>query len=79
LSSDLVNKQQDALEKVRQALIGNGWVNEVKSGEEAHYQVAVGRNGEYEICIGMPIANLPCHTEIKESLAKKILKSLNAE
>jgi hypothetical protein len=54
----LVNKQVEALAKVRQALVGNGWVVEVKESEEAHYQVAVGKEGEYEICIGMPIKNL---------------------
>lgn len=58
LPVNLVNKQTEALEKVRQALAGNGWVVEVEEGEEAHYQVAVGKNGEYEICIGMPIKNL---------------------
>jgi uncharacterized cupredoxin-like copper-binding protein len=54
----LVEKQVEALAKVRQALIGNGWVVEVGEGEEAHFQVAVGKEGEYEICIGMPIKNL---------------------
>jgi hypothetical protein len=58
LPADLVNKQTTALERVRQALTGNGWVVEVKDGEEGHYQVAVGRDGAYEICIGMPIKNL---------------------
>ncbi len=58
LPADLVNKQTTALEKVRQALTGNGQVVEVKDGEEGHYQVAVGRDGAYEICIGMPIKNL---------------------
>jgi hypothetical protein len=55
---ELVNQQQQALETVRQALTGNGWVVEVKPNQEAHYQVAVGRNGEYEICVGMPLKNL---------------------
>lgn len=53
-----VNQQSKALEAVRQALTGNGWVVEVKEGESAHYQVAVGREGEYEINIGTPIQNL---------------------
>lgn len=41
-------------------MAGNGWVVEVQPGDnqEAHYQVAVGRNGEYEISIGTPIKNL---------------------
>ena len=58
LPADLVDKQTTALEKVRQALTGNGQVIEVKDGEEGNYQVAVGRDGAYEICIGMPIKNL---------------------
>jgi len=58
LPSNLINQQTEALEAVRQALTGNGWVVEVKEGESAHYQVAVGREGEYEINIGSPIQNL---------------------
>ncbi|SKB11125.1 Caspase family protein (fragment) [Planktothrix sp. PCC 11201] len=60
LPSELVEKQQPALEAVRQALKDNGWVIELEPNDdqEAHYQVAVGRNGEYEICSGMPIKNL---------------------
>ena len=57
-TQDLVNQQKAALETVRQALAGNGWVVEVQGDEEAHYQVAIGQQGEYEICIGMPISNL---------------------
>ena len=53
-----MNQQKDALDKVQQALAENGWVVEVQGEEEAHYQVAIGRQGEYEICIGMPIKNL---------------------
>jgi len=54
----LVDQQAAALLALRQALAGNGWVVEVQGDEEAHYQVAVGKSGEYEICIGMPLANL---------------------
>lgn len=57
-TQDLVDKQKDALNAVRQALAGNGWIIEVQEDEEAHYQVAIGKSGEYEICIGMPIENL---------------------
>ena len=57
-TQELVNQQKDALDKVRQALAENGWVIEVQGEEESHYQVAIGRQGEYEICIGMPIKNL---------------------
>lgn len=58
LPPDLVKKQNQALEAVRQALAGNGWVVEVKDGEESDYQVTVGKQGEYEVCIGMPLTNL---------------------
>ncbi len=77
LPSDLVNKQTEALDKVRQTLVDNGWLIEVRSGEEAHYQVAVGRNGEYEICIGMPIANLRPPLMINDSQApEEVVKRL---
>ncbi|MEH2361530.1 caspase family protein [Nostoc sp.] len=58
LPPNLVNRQKEALEAVQQALAGNAWVVEVKEGESAHYQVAVGRESEYEINIGTPIQNL---------------------
>jgi hypothetical protein len=58
LPSHLAKKQAEALAKVRQALVGNGWVKEVGKGEDAHFQVAIGKEGEYEICMGMPINNL---------------------
>lgn len=71
LPADLVSKQTAALEKVRQALAGNGWLVEVKDGEEAHYQVAVGRDGAYEICMGMPIKNLRPALSIADPEAPK--------
>jgi hypothetical protein len=58
LPSHLVEKQGKALAKVRQALVGNGWLVEVGEGEDAHFQVAVDKEGNYEICLGMPIQNL---------------------
>ncbi|MEG4283797.1 caspase family protein [Microcoleus sp. A006_D1] len=60
LPAELVDKQQEALEKVRQALAGNGWVVEVKASdkEKSHYQVAIGRDGEYEISSETPLKNL---------------------
>ena len=77
LPADLVPKQTVALKKVRQALVDNGWVVEVKGGEEAHYQVAVGRDGTYEICIGMPIKNLRPALRIEDpEAAKKVVARL---
>lgn len=69
LPSQLVQRQAEALEAVRQALAGNGWVLEVKEGESAHYQVAVGRDGAYEINIGTPIQNLRPPLSIDDSTA----------
>lgn len=77
LPSELVNQQTAALEKVRQALKGNGWVVEIKEREEAHYQVAVGRDGEYEISIGTPLENLRPKLMINDSeAAKKVVERL---
>ena len=58
LPANLISRQAEALEKVRQALAGNGWAVEMKQGEADRYQVAVGRSGEYEICAGSVIENL---------------------
>ena len=77
LPSELVNQQTAALEKVRQVMKENGWVVEVKEGEEAHYQLAVGRDGEYEISIGMPLENLRPKLPINDSEApKKVVERL---
>ena len=58
LPPPLIDRQAAALEAVRQALAGNGWVVEMQPGEADRYQVAVGRSGEYEICTQSVIANL---------------------
>ena len=58
LPPHLVTRQTKALDQVRQALAGNGWVVEEQAGESALYQVAIDREGNYEICRGMPIPNL---------------------
>ncbi|MEB3357709.1 MAG: caspase family protein [Synechococcales bacterium] len=76
-TQELVDAQKQALAAVRQALTENGWVTEVEEGEEGHYQVAVGRNGEYEICIGLPLENLnpPLQTGHPDS-PKEVVKRL---
>lgn len=58
LPSHLVDRQQQALDQVRQALAGNGWVVEEQAGESALYQVAIDRAGNYEICKNIPLPNL---------------------
>lgn len=52
--------QKAALEAVKEALKGIGWVEIAQEGEAADYQVALNKNGEYEIWdrAGKPIANL---------------------
>lgn len=71
LPAEFMPQQSQALEAVRQALTGNGWVVEVKEGESAHYQVAIGREGEYEINIGSPIQNLRPLLMINDATAPK--------
>ncbi|MGP1385369.1 MAG: caspase family protein [Thainema sp.] len=58
LPANLVHRQQDALDRVRQALMNNGWIKEEKGEEIALYQVAIDRKGNYEICKAIPISNL---------------------
>ena len=77
LPAELVDRQTAALEKVRQALEGNGWVTEAKENEESYYQVAVAKDGTYEICIGMPIKNLRPALSIDDPDApKKVIDRL---
>ena len=77
LPAELVDRQTPALAKVREALIGNGWVVEAKENEAAYYQVAVAKDGTYEICIGMPIANLRPALNIEDpNAAKKVVDRL---
>jgi Caspase domain len=72
LPSTLVSQQASALESVRQALRGNGWVVEVKEDESALYQVAIDREGYYEICQnGRPIPNLRPLLSIEDATAAK--------
>lgn len=67
----LVDQQKEALDTVRQALAGNGRVIEAQPGEAEHYQVALGKHGEYEICMGMPIRNLNPPLIIEDSAAPR--------
>lgn len=66
-----VDRQAEALDKVRQALAGNGWVVEEKEGESALYQVAIDREGNYELCKSIPIANLRPLLSIDDPMAPK--------
>jgi len=71
LPSNLVDRQKEALDKVRQALVGNGWVVEEQEGESALYQVALDRAGHYEICKNMPLPNLRPLLSIDDPAAPK--------
>jgi hypothetical protein len=72
LPASLVEQQIEALDRVRQALASNGWVVEVQEGESATYQVAIDREGNYEICQnGMPIPNLRPLLAITDATAPK--------
>ncbi|WP_088892426.1 caspase family protein [Leptolyngbya ohadii] len=70
----LVDQQEKAIAAVQQALKENGWVVEVKEGE--HYQVAVGRNGEYEISTGMPLNSLKAPKIDQPNAVKEVVERL---
>lgn len=61
-----VTAQKDALEPIKQALAGNGWVELAEDvattddDEGVAYQVVANKNGEYEICdrTGSPYKNM---------------------
>jgi hypothetical protein len=59
LSQELADQQASALAAVRIAMEKNGWVTEVQDEQEnGQYQVAVDRDGAYEISLLTPIKNL---------------------
>jgi hypothetical protein len=70
LPAELVDKQGQILDKIRQALSNNeakGWLQESQGEEKGDYQVAVGRKREYEICIGKPLTNLGSPLNINDA------------
>ena len=67
LPAELVNKQGEALEKIRQALADNAWLQEVQGEERGDYQVAIDAEGKYEICIGKPLTNLGTPLNINDA------------
>lgn len=58
LPARLASDQATAMELVSQALSNNGWVFEVEGEQADFFQVAVGRQGEYEISMGTVLKNL---------------------
>lgn len=80
LSPEIYLLQEEALEAVKNALKGNGWVEATEeSEEEIRYQVAVNERGEYEICdlSGQPLPNLHPPLKINEpNSANKLVNRL---
>ena len=73
----LANKQTAALEKIRKAMKENGWLIETEEDEEGHFQVAVDRQGNYEISKNTPIGNLTPTLSIDDGDApKEVVKRL---
>lgn len=74
----LAEKQNTALQKIHEAIQNSGWVTEVTwDTQEAHYQVAVNRRGEYEISRLTPINNLTPALSIEDPEApRQVIKRL---
>ncbi|WP_414586604.1 caspase family protein [Scytonema sp. PCC 10023] len=65
LPPELVDKQDKALQAVEEAIKESGWLKLVSDDNQtADYQVAINKQGEYEICVGTPIQNLRPPIEI---------------
>ncbi len=59
LPPELLVKQEAALEAIRNAMEGHGWIKEAAANErKEHFQVSINQKGEYEIARGLPIDNL---------------------
>lgn len=71
--------QKAALQKIETALAGNGWVRLVSDNEVADYQIAINKNGEYEIGdpSRTPIPNLRPPLKVGEpDAAAQVVKRL---
>jgi hypothetical protein len=80
LPSQLIAIQDEALSKLEVAIatVGKGWVELVSDGEAEDYQVALNREGEYEICDrnGMPLDIRPALKPGDSDAADAIVKRL---
>ncbi|MEZ2227348.1 MAG: caspase family protein [Microcoleus sp.] len=77
LNQAIKDQEDAALKAVEAALAGNGWLKLADAQQKEDYQVAVNQKGEYEICIGTPIANLTSALKIEDSDApQKVVKRL---
>ena len=77
LPQAIAQKQEAALNAVKEALAGNGWLKLADAQQKEDYLVAVNQKGEYEICVSTPIKNLTPAIEIDDSDApQKVVKRL---
>lgn len=71
------DREDAALNAVKEALGGNGWLKLADAQQKEDYLVAVNQKGEYEICVGTPIENLTPALNIDDSDApEKVVKRL---
>lgn len=79
LSPEIFIRQKDALESIKKALPGNGWVElaeDVTTADDGvDYQVAVNNNGEYELCdrAGVPFKNIKPASKVGDPNAPTML------
>lgn len=78
LPPELLARQDNALNAVRKAMKGSGWLEESKGHQrKEHFQVSIDREGEYEISRGLPIENLRPAVKIDDpDAATEIVKRL---
>lgn len=78
LPPELFAKQEAALHAVKAAIAGNGWLRLVSDKHQREdLQVAVNRDGEYEISIGRPLENIrPAQRIDRPEAAGELVKQL---
>ncbi len=77
LPQALIDKQDNALKAIEVAVADSGWLKLADNGQQEDYLVAVNREGEYEICKGLPIENLHPGLRIDDAEAPaKLIKRL---
>ncbi len=78
LSADLLSQQASALNAVKTAIEGSGWLRLVSGTKQREdFQVAVNRKGEYEISMGRPLENVRPLQKISDPKApQEVVKQL---
>lgn len=78
LPPELVAKQENALNAVKAAMEGNGWLRLVTDNQHKEdLQVAVNRKGEYELCMGLPLKNItPALSIDRDKAPQEVVKRL---